>query len=406
MTIEYRPVTTDEFDRLLEVDRTGFGQRPRKPGSPDTWARAEMDRTRGAFEHGELVGASRNYSFEVTVPGGALLPAAAVSWVSVLATHRRRGVLTGMMDALHDDAREHGEPVAILTASESVIYGRFGYGVSTWRLGLSVERVRAHFVDHHPDAGRARYVTEAEASKIFPNVYDAARRDRAGMVSRPDFWWPEVLAWFTDEEFPASFRVVHEAADGSVDGYLIYGIEDPGWSQGVPSRRLHVIDLVTTSDDARAALWRFAFGVDLISAVVAHSLPVDEPLQFMLTDPRRARVDFIVDGMWLCILDEMAALPARSYASAGRVTFEVHRPGGEVRRLTLDATPDGAECRATTESPDIRLGASQLSAAFLGGVPLGQLLRAGRIEEVTSGAVANADAMFATSPAPAMTSWF
>jgi predicted acetyltransferase len=406
MTIEYRPVTTDEFDRLLEVDRTGFGQRPRKPDSPDSWARGEMERTRCAFEHGELVGASRNYSFELTLPGGALLPAAAVSWVSVLATHRRRGVLTGMIDALHNDARDHGEPVAVLTASESVIYGRFGYGISTWRLGLSVERVRAHFVDHHPDPGRMRYVTEAEASKIFPTVYDAARRGRAGMVSRPDFWWPEVLAWLTNDEFPASFRVVHEASDGSVDGYLLYGIEDPGWSQGVPSRRLHVIDLVTTRDDARAALWRFAFSVDLVSQVVAHNLPVDEPLHFMLTDPRRARVDFITDGMWLCILDEVAALSARSYATEGRVTFEVHRPGGEAGTFTLDATPDGAECRPTTTTPDILLGTSQLSAALLGGVPLEQLLRAGRIEEVRSGAVAMADAMFATAPAPAMLSWF
>jgi predicted acetyltransferase len=329
-----------------------------------------------------------------------------VSWVAVLATHRRRGVLTGMIEALHHDARDHGEPVAMLTASESVIYGRFGYGISTWRLGLSVERVRAHFVDHHPDAGRVRYVTEAEASKILPIVYDAARRGRAGMVSRPDFWWPEVMAWFTDEEFPASFRVVHEASDGSVDGYLIYGIEDPGWGKGVPSRNLHVIDLVTTSDEARAALWRFAFGVDLVTTVIAHNMPVDEPLQFMLTDPRRARVLFINDGLWLCILDEIAALSARSYATEGLVTFEVHRPGGEVGTFTLDATPDGAECRPTTTTPDILLGTSQLSAAFLGGVPLEQLLRAGRIEEVRPGAVARADAMFATAPAPAMTSWF
>src|SRR5215470_11153698 len=105
MAIEYRAVTEDEFADLLEVDRVGFGMEPRKPGSPETWARGELERTRAAFDGGRMVGGSRNYSFELTVPGGALVPAAAVSWVSVLPTHRRRGVLRGMIDALHVDAR-------------------------------------------------------------------------------------------------------------------------------------------------------------------------------------------------------------------------------------------------------------------------------------------------------------
>jgi predicted acetyltransferase len=200
--------------------------------------------------------------------------------------------------------------------------------------------------------------------------------------------------------------VVHEAADGSVDGYLIYGIEDNGWAQGVSTRTLHIVDLVTTSDDAHAALWRFAFGVDLVSKLVAHNLAVDEPLRFMLTDPRRARVDFVNDGLWLCILDEIAALSARTYSTEGQMTFQVHRPGGDVGTFTLDAGPAGAECRATTASPDILLGVSQLSSGYLGGVRFTDLLRAGRIEEATPGAAARADAMFATTPAPAMTSWF
>src|SRR5690349_1900426 len=134
MAVEYRAVTEDEFTDLLEVDRIGFGFEPRKPGTPETWARAELERTRCAFDGREMVGAGRNYTFELTVPGGALVPAAAVSWVSVLPTHRRRGVLRGMIDALFADARERGEPVSMLTASESLIYGRFGYGISAWRL--------------------------------------------------------------------------------------------------------------------------------------------------------------------------------------------------------------------------------------------------------------------------------
>src|SRR4051794_8901962 len=136
MAVEYRAVAPDEYDDFLETDRIGFGLPARKPDAPDSWSRGELERTRAAFEDGRIVGAGRNYSFEVTVPGGGLLPAAAISWISVLPTHRRRGILTGTMAALHADARDHGEPVGILTASESAIYGRFGYGIATWRLAV------------------------------------------------------------------------------------------------------------------------------------------------------------------------------------------------------------------------------------------------------------------------------
>ena len=37
-----------------------------------------------------------------------------------------------------------------------------------------------------------------------------------------------------------------------------------------------VIDLIAVSDEAREALWRFLFGVDLVHTVAATNLPIDE----------------------------------------------------------------------------------------------------------------------------------
>jgi predicted acetyltransferase len=403
VTLEYRPITPDEFDDLVEVDRIGFGQAPRKPDAPDTWARGELERTRAAFEDGRVVGVGRNYSFEVTVPGGALVPAAAVSWISVLPTHRRRGVLTGTMRALHDDARERGEPVAILTASESSIYGRFGYGVATWRLGISAERAHVRFARDLPDEGRVRFLTDDESLKVFPPVYDRARRQRAGMVTRPDFWWPESMHWF-GEEFAPMFRVVHEGRDGTVDGFATYGLSGE-WSGGITSKRLMVIDLVTVTTSARAALWRFLFGVDLVHTVAATNLPIDEPLRLMLTDARRVRVDYVNDGMWVHVLDEVAALGARTYACDDRIVLEVHRPDGTVGTFEVEGGPDGAQCRPSSAPADLAIGTTQLGSAYLGGVSFTEMYDAGLID-ADAETVARADAMFSTRPAPAMTSWF
>ena len=191
--VEYRAITEDEFEAFTRADIIAFGQEPHPPGAPLGFGRLELDRTRAAFVGDQIVGAGRNYSLELTVPGGAVVPAAGVSWISVLPTHRRRGVLRGMMAELRDDAVAHGEAISILTASEGGIYGRFGYGVATWRMMLHVERAHSAFAVPVRDDGRLQFVDRATALARFPAVYAQACLQRAGMVSRPDAWWEETF---------------------------------------------------------------------------------------------------------------------------------------------------------------------------------------------------------------------
>jgi len=128
-----------------------------------------------------------------------------------------------MIAALHDDARSRGEVASVLTASESVIYKRFGYGAATWRLGCSLAHGYARLARPVADPGRVRLVHRGEADAIFRQVYEQARAGRAGMVSRPDSWWPEVF-WVNENE-RALFDAVHEDADGRADGYVSYEIK-------------------------------------------------------------------------------------------------------------------------------------------------------------------------------------
>src|SRR5439155_13600390 len=182
---EVRAITDVERPAMLEVDRRGFGAPPRASDRAESWVRAELDRTRCAFESGTLVGCSRAYTFEMTMPGGASVPVAGVSAVAVQPTHRRRGALTAMIAALHDDARARGEVASVLTASESAIYKRFGYGAGTWKLGASIARGYARLAQPVRDIGRVRLVSRGEADPLYRDIYERAQRARAGMVSRP-----------------------------------------------------------------------------------------------------------------------------------------------------------------------------------------------------------------------------
>ena len=150
----------------------------------------ELDRTVAAFERDRIVGVSRNYSFEITMPGGALVPAAGVSDVSVLPTHRRRGLLRTMMDRLLDDAVAHGEPVAMLTASEGGIYGRFGFGVTIRSCTVEVDTVATRVPRSRRPAGTLRIVRARRGPRrSSPRCSTAPGAVQPGAVSRFDPWW-------------------------------------------------------------------------------------------------------------------------------------------------------------------------------------------------------------------------
>ena len=404
MDFELRPVSADELPAYLRTNAAGFGtavERTRR-----NMAAWELDRTLAAFDADRIVASSRNYSLQLTLPGGAVIPAAGVSDVSVLPTHRRRGLLRSMMDRLLDDADAHGEPVAMLTASEGGIYGRFGFGVSIRTSTVEVDTAAVAFLDDAP-AGTLRMLELEEAHALEPEVFERARRVQPGAVSRFEPWW-------IDEQFQADFGVrfdvVYESDGGAADGYLSYGLRSQGTIHG-PAHRLIFRDLVAVTPDAVQALWRYACEVDLVHTVVALNAPLDFAAGWTLRSPRAARQTDVRDFLWTRLLDVPVALGARTYSSSGGLVVEVHdalRPGGRADgRFALDAGADGAATvHAVASGPDLVLDVATLSAAWLGGVRFSTLARAGRVEEVTPGALLRADAMFVSSPEPAALTWF
>ncbi len=141
MTIDITGVAESEWSaEFLRVDELAFGYDATDEENELDRTLREPKRMIAARVGGEMVGIAGAYSFDMTVPGGSA-PMAGVTWVGVLPTHRRRGVLTAMMrHQLHDLHESQGEAVAALYASESVIYGRFGYGQASQELRLTMHR--------------------------------------------------------------------------------------------------------------------------------------------------------------------------------------------------------------------------------------------------------------------------
>lgn len=353
----------------------------------------EFDRTLAAFDGPDMVGTTGAFPLVVRIPGG-VLPMAGVTQVSVTPTHRRRGVLTQMMRTQLDDVRERGELLAGLWASESSIYGRFGYGIATLCAAVEIERSRTAFAHSRQPSGRVWLAEREAALEHVPGVYDRATAGWPGTLARPTNWWGRITADLEHWRDGATrlHYALHDSGEG-VDGYVLYRVKQD-WATGFGSGTVKVREVMATTLDAYADLWQYCFGIDLIAKIEAWPRPIDDPLQYLLAEPRRLNMR-VADAMWIRLVDVPAALAARRYAAPGRVVFDVRDafcPWNE-GRYELEAGPEGAACRPTERDADLALDASDLGATYLGGVTFGALARGGRVDGEPD-ALRIADAMF------------
>jgi predicted acetyltransferase len=409
MDLQLRPVTDDEFRRFLGLLENAFAFDASSDDVGEIRSVTELDRTIGVFDSGKLVASAGAFSFELTLPGGILEPAAGVTFVTVRGTHRRRGILRRMMDHQLDDVADRGECLALLTASEGAIYRRFGYGPASYEANWSIPTENHRFIEPPHAPGRLRVVDKAEAAATYPAIYDRCRRTITGAVDRRDEWW---TGWFTDRErdrdgASARYYVLHEDANGEPDGYLAYRLRRK-WDHGLPDMTLVIEQLHGASDDVEAVLWQYALEHDLVGTISATGRPVDETLRWRLTDPRRLTCSQLVDGVWARLLDIPRALEARRYRASDTLALGItdpFRPGNDGTYL-VEGSPDGASAARTDRSPDLSMDVADLGSIYLGGVTPSSLARAGRIQELTPGALTRGDAFFSAAPLPWLTTHF
>ena len=400
-----RPITAEEMPAFVRADWSAYSMRPTDAEMERSRLElgAELERTLATFDGDQIVATASALSFDLTLPGLTTLPAAGVTWVAVAPTHRRRGLLTALMRRQLADVRARGEALAVLTASESVIYGRFGYGLATSLINIEMDRRHTAFAREWHDDGRISLIEHEPAMSILPELYERWRQSQPGALTRNQLWWQLNLRdpLQSVDGFGPRFYVTHTNAAGEVDGAATYRVMRR-WEYGLAGNILHLRNLITTTPEARAAIWRFCFGVDLVGTIQAVGLPVDEPLRWMLADPRRMRVTTLFDNLWLRILDVPEALSARRYGVEGGLVLEISdafRPE-QSGRYELEAGPEGALCRPTTRKADLELSVADLAAAYLGGVRLATLAGAGRVRELRASALARANQLFATERPP------
>ncbi len=403
MAITYRGLIESDWDERVATGALAFLHDIEDVAASAERVRplVEWDRSLGAFDGDQMVGKTHAISFSMSVPGGDL-PTAGVTDVSVASTHRRRGILTELMCRQLVDIHERGEPLAALWASESLIYGRFGYGLAVQSDRVSIDRRHSEFLPAAASPrGEVRFVPPDAALERWPALYERLRQSRPGMMTRVASNWRVFIIPRTEKAeggFTKRLYVEYVGPSGP-EGYAIYTVKSD-WPEGLPRGSLQVHELVALNPAAEAALWQYLFGVDLVETIEAINRPPDDALLWMLADPRRLR-RVPRDTLWLRMLDTPRALEGRAYLAEGRLVLDIRDPFGPwaAGRFELVAEGGAASCRPTDAAPDLALGADDLAAVYLGGVSTMALASAGRVEGAPE-AVRLAHALFSWSSAP------
>jgi len=396
----FRAIVPDEVDDFFASLAVAFSDPRPDPEEVETDKKVvELDRTFAAFEDDRIVGCAGIYTQQMVVPGGARVPTAGVTMVGVLPTHRRRGILRELMVMMLDQAAERGESMASLFASQGAIYGRFGFGHAAHYLEFDIALDHLTWAESTAPTGRVTLLARTEALPVMRQIYERAIESRPAALEVDDTWM-DVGFWESSKDDERVFYAIHEDDAGTPDAFAMYGIKHE-WPRGLPSSEVKVKRFAATTPESSIGMWRYLCAIDLMARVKVDLRPVDEPLQWLVEEPRALR-PHLEDGLFLRPVDVVAAWSARGYAGSGSLVVEVDdafRP--ESAGTFLLEVDDGAgTCVRTDREPDLRCAANAVGSTYVGGVTWTTLAGAKRVFEVTPGALARADELFRCDVAP------
>jgi predicted acetyltransferase len=390
--MELRPATHEEFDEFSRAAMSAFHREYTDSDRLRFGRIDEPERSLAWFEGERIVATTMALSRRVTVPGGAALPCAAVTAVTVVPTYRRRGLLTAMMRRQLDDLRAGGAPLAALWASEAAIYRRFGYGPATALARLVARRPAARLATPALRGDPLRAGPAADHVEAMREIHARVAPTRPGMLDRPGPWWEDRLH---DPEADRGGAQPLQAV-ACDDGYALYAVK-PGFDEDGPAGEVLIREVVAATPQARAVVWGFLLDQDLTRTVEWRLAPADEPLALMLAN-RRAMRATLSDGLWVRLVDVEAALSARAYAADPDVVLEVSDAFCQWNAGRYRLSSGG--CERADAPADLALDVDALGAAYLGGTTLHELALAGRVSELRSGALARASAALRGDVAP------
>ncbi len=406
MPITVRTLTdADEIQSMSMRIGAGFGEAPTTEVTPldAKYAAARINElSLGVEDDGRLLGGCFGLALDFTLPGGVAVPIAGLAGVGLDPSATGRGAFRPMMAAHLQKSRDLGLAASALLASESGLYGRFGYGVASTVCRYEVETAFGSLRADTPVEGEVRFAFDAaQTATELAAVHDLVVT-RSAMTSRPaaiwDIYFDEKQSWAGGGK--RSFAVHYDDA-GSPDGYVAYRIETNQVGHGVTESRAEVEEYVAANISAELGLWRYVMALPLVRRAVFHHVPSDPAAAHFLRDPRQLVKTRQTDNVWLRPLDVERLLTERRYEHNGTFAFDFDDPqfADLCHTYRIRVTNGVGELERGGAVSGVAMSPAQLGSLLTGEIRAAELTRVGLLNGPTHEIVA-IDRAFTTSRVP------
>ena len=418
MTIKIISVNKNNFIEWRRSVRRVFGDIPKDEDvtrlasdrlmNPINQWESDNKRLIAAFDEKSksIVGTGGADKFKITVPGGKTLDMAGIAYMGTAPTHKRKGIFTSMMGKLHNQAKDRGDILAGLWASQSLLYSRFGYGLATYREDWKIYSHFTKLIKETSNDIRLEFLDKDKALIEIPKIYEKYRKNQNGFTDKSEGYWKYLLHEDEKAKYNKSglsgffFTLCYKNEKPS--GYIIYNIKkESGVAHEADKGELVIQEQIALDSDSTIALWNFVFGVELIEKVFINRRAPNDPLYFLLENPRKLERNTI-DGLWVRIIDAIKLLESREYNSKGKIVIELigqNQPDIE-GRYKLETDGKNSEVKKVKDKADIIMRPSDLSSCYFGAVSAEELYQAGNIEYSKDSMIKDFSNMFSVNKKP------
>ena len=418
MTIKIIPVDKSNIFEWRSSVRTVFGDIPSKEVvirmvnerfmiDYDNWNKPS-DRLIAAFDTDSerIVGSGGADKYTITVPGGENIKMAGIAYMGTLPTHKRRGIFSSMMKTLHQQARDRGDAVAGLWASQSLLYSRFGYGLATMREDWVIDTHNTSLSTDSPKGISVRLVDKNKALSEIPEIYEIFRKCQNGATDRTQGYWNYLLYEDEQTKFNKSgrsgffFAIAYK--NNKPSGYAIYNFnKESGVAHEDDEGSLIVEEIISIDRESNNALWHYIFGVELVEEISFNRRGTNDPLYYMLKNPRKLKRN-IIDGLWARIIDPIKMLESRTYQESEKITINISGQNQDDIEGTYTIETDGknTEVKKTNNNPDISMRPSELSSIYFGSVRPSEFYQAGLFDIKNHDILRKINKMFSVEQSP------
>ncbi|QMV42623.1 GNAT family N-acetyltransferase [Cohnella cholangitidis] len=268
MVTEIRQLRAEDYEERMALSQFAFQLRlsPEELESRRGLFRPEQDW--GAFdEQGELLSALSIIPFETWIQGRKLAMGG-IAGVATWPDARRRGCVSQLLVRSLETMRTNGQTISMLHPFSFPFYHKYGYEMTVERKKYTIETKKLP----------ARTVTPGQVKRmpkpdieVLDGIYSIFASRYSGTIIRTRDWWENkilskngtVAVYYNESNVP--------------EGYVFYQIAD---------RIMTIHDWVSANEVSRRALWTYVGNHDSMINEVTMIAPADDPLPFLLPEPR------------------------------------------------------------------------------------------------------------------------